>query len=357
MRIDFMINSLVGGGAERVMVTLANGFIEHKHEVNLITFNKGNAYKTNSKVKRIDLHHGKIKNHSVRSLLNSFNYYRVTSNRPDILIAFIPSNNLIAILIGLFYGIKVIISEHNNHLANPSFKSKWIRKLLYRFADTTTVLTSFDKPFFENLGAKVVIMPNPINIPKTIKPFSERENTILVAGSLKRYQVKGFDVLLPIIAPILKSHPDWKLMIAGDGEPGLNILKKITAELNLSNQVVFLGFISNIGEVMQNAKIFALPSQYEGLPMVLMEALSNGMACIAYDCVSGPGDLINDQENGLLIENQDKEALQNGISTLIDDTNLMMKLSNNAIKGLTQYNLDNMIIRWEELIKNVLGKK
>ena len=75
MKIDLMINSLNGGGAERVMVTLANGFISNKHDVSLITFNKGDAYKTSPEINRINLHHGNIKNHSIRSFLNSYNHY------------------------------------------------------------------------------------------------------------------------------------------------------------------------------------------------------------------------------------------------------------------------------------------
>ena len=282
-------------------------------------------------------------------LFSGYNY-RLKSNRPDVLISFIPSNNLIAILVSLLLGIKVIISEHNNHLANSSFKSKWIRKLFYRFADTTTVLTSFDEPFFKNLGAKVVIMPNPINIPISINPFNEREKNILVAGSLKRYKVKGFDVLLTIIAPILKKHTDWTLTIAGDGEPGQQILEQLTKELGLTEQVFFTGFCNNMQKLMQNSKIYVLPSKYEGLPMVLMEALSNGMACIAYDCISGPRDLINNGENGLLIENQNEKAMQRGIYGLIENATLMEKLSLNATTSLNKYSLDNIIKKWETIL-------
>ncbi|WP_405415787.1 glycosyltransferase family 4 protein [Maribacter sp. Asnod1-A12] len=355
MKIDLMINAIVGGGAERVMVTLANAFSNKDNIVNLITFNPGNAYKTNPSVAKVNLHYGKIKNHSIRSFINSFKYYKKKNNRPDILISFMPSNNLIAILMGCIFNIKVIISEHNNHLANPSSKFKWIRKILYRYADATTVLTSYDVPFYKNLKANVVIMPNPVELPFKTKPFKQRQKNILIAGSLNRYQVKGFDKFLPIIAPILKNNPEWKLIIAGNGDNGLKLLQDLTNNLKIQNQVDFLGFCNNMEEIMQNSKLFILPSKSEGLPMVLIEALSNGMACVAYDCISGPSDLINHNKNGFLIENQNSEILKSSIYHLIENEELMEQLGTNAKISLENYSLNKVIMKWDKLIKSVIN--
>jgi GalNAc-alpha-(1->4)-GalNAc-alpha-(1->3)-diNAcBac-PP-undecaprenol alpha-1,4-N-acetyl-D-galactosaminyltransferase len=355
MKIDFLINSLTGGGAERVMTTLANGFSHKSFKVKLITFNKNNAYQIDKNVSRIKLHQGKIKNHSIRSLINLIKFYKNQENRPDILISFMPITNFIAIMVSKFYGIKIIISEHNNHEANKSFKSKWIRLLFYKYADATTVLTSFDVPFYESLGAKVTIMPNPIILPKQIREYHFRNKNILVAGSLKRFKVKGFDSLLYLIAPILKSNPEWTLTIAGSGESGMLELKEIVQELKLTEKVIFTGFCENIQELMQNSQIYVLSSQYEGLPMVLMEALSNGMACVAYDCVSGPSDLIEKFKNGLLIKNQNSKSMQEGIKSLLNEENLRARLALNAPASVNKYSLDNILNQWELLIDRVLN--
>lgn len=354
MKIDFIINSLTGGGAERVMTTLANGFSETSKEIKLITFNESEAYELNNLVKRIKLHEGRFKNHILRSTLNLFKFYFKKKNRPDLIVSFMPDTNLISICVAKIFRIKIIISEHNNHLANPSNKSKWIRKYFYRYANATTVLTNFDVNYFESMGAKVTVLPNPILLPKAITKYNLRNKNILVAGSLKRYDVKGFDSLLYLIEPVLKSNLDWTLTIAGSGESGTTVLKKITHKLKLEKQVIFTGFCKNIQELMQNSQIYVLASKYEGLPMVLMEALSNGMACISYDCVSGPRDLIEDKKNGLLIDNQNKEAMQDGIRQLINNYNLRETLAQQAPQSVTKYSLENILTQWELLIESIV---
>ncbi|HDZ03943.1 hypothetical protein LCGC14_0132070 [marine sediment metagenome] len=353
MKIDFLINSLGGGGAERVMTTLANGFSK-KHAIRLITFNKGKDFNLDKEIKSIDLHEGKIKNHTVRSILNLYNYYKYKNNRPDILISFLPPNNLIAIIIARFLGIKVIISEHTNHTAKFGKKTELIQKLSYRFSNALTVLTTFDKVHFERLGANVCVMPNPLNLPTEIEPLYKREKTILIVGALNRYESKGFDSLIKIIAPILKKNKSWKLIIAGGGDQGLFILKNLTAELDIQSQVIFKGFCKNINELMQTSQIFVLPSKFEGLPMGLMEALSNGMACIAYNCPSGPEDLIDNNINGLLIKDQDTILMSEGISKLINEKELRNKLADNAPNSMIDYSLENILDRWDALIKSVI---
>ncbi|PIB31197.1 group 1 glycosyl transferase [Maribacter sp. 4U21] len=355
MKIDFLINSLTGGGAERVMTTLANGFSARANIVKLITFNANDSYEVVKSVKRIRLHYGNLSNHTIRSFVNLFKYYKGKKKRPDILISFMPKTNLVAIAVAKILKIKVIICEHSNHKAKTTSDTKWIRKFFYKYADATTVLTSYDISFYKALKSNVTVMPNPIILPESIKPFSERHNNILVAGSLNRYKLKGFDKLLYLMEPLLKSHSDWILTIAGSGENGMAILKKITKELNLEKQVKFTGFCKNIEELMQNSQIYILSSQYEGLPMVLMEALSNGMACISYNCVSGPSDLIVHNQNGLLVDNQNPKAMQEGVNLLIQNESLRKKLAANAPSSMVKYSLENILGQWELLINSVLS--
>ena len=347
MKIDFLINSLSGGGAERVITTIANGFSKKGYSVKLITFNHNEFYSTNPEINRIKLHHGKIKNHSVRSLINLFFFYLKSKNRPDVLVSFMPKTNSIAILVAKIFKIKVIISEHSNHKVNVPNQTKWIRKNLYKYADWTTVLTSFDINFYQSLGANVTVMPNPIILPNTISNFQSRDKNILIAGSLNRFEIKGFDILLKIIAPILKTNPEWKLIIAGSGDKGQKILQNISKKLRIENNVIFTGFCDNMTELMQCSQIYVLSSKYEGLPMVLMEALSNGMSCIAYDCISGPRDLIVNMENGLLIENQNQDKMREGINRLVTDNKLRISLAQNAPDTVRKYSLENILKQWE----------
>lgn len=352
MKIDFIIDSLNGGGAERVMSTLVNGF-SNSHQIRLITFNSGENYKIDKRVSKIKLHQGFSRNHTVRSIINLYKFYKNSYNRPDVAISFLPANNLIAIIVCKLLRIKIIVSEHTNHTVKVSKKTRLIQNFFYRFSDAITVLTSFDKPYFEKKGAKVCIMPNPINLPTKINPYYNRRKNILMVGALDRFENKGFYNLIRIIQPILKKNKDWTLSIAGSGGQGMEILKNLSKKLGLQNQIEFLGFRKDIDCLMQNSRIFVLPSKFEGLPMGLMEALSNGMACISYDCPSGPSDLIKNQLNGLLIKNQDEKAMKEALSNLIQNYELGEQLSQNAPISMRNYSIDMIIQKWLELIKTI----
>ena len=105
---------------------------------------------------------------------------------------------------------------------------------------------------------------------------------------------------------------------------------------------------------MKKAEIFILSSRFEGLPMVIMEALSQGMACIAYDCKTGPSDIIVNGTNGLLIEDQNIVAMQESLGLLINNKKLRKELSDNALTSLDRFSMQTIITKWEELFAKIL---
>tara|TARA_R110002049_G_scaffold296797_1_gene485182 strand:+ start:14086 stop:15150 length:1065 start_codon:yes stop_codon:yes gene_type:complete len=353
MRIDFITSSLSGGGAERVMVLLADGLADKGHEISIITFDNKNDYPTSKEVNRIFLSKGKIKNHTIRRLNELRKYYSNSKNRPDIIISFLPPINFAAILIAKMYRIKIIVSEHINHLQEGSVLDKFTRKKLYRFANITTVLTKFDVDYYKKFKANVVVMPNPCTFQPISNNNHERQNTILAVGSLNRINHKGFDNLIDLIVPVLNENPEWKLLIAGDGKIGLDKLQSQVAQNKIENQVEFLGFVSNINVIMKKSKLFVLSSRFEGLPMVILEAMSQGMACISYDCKTGPSDLINHEYNGLLVEDQNKLGMQKSLRRLINDDGLRQKLSENSLKSLDHYSLENILVMWQQIFNKL----
>lgn len=354
MKIDFLIPALVGGGAERVMVILANHFALKGHDVALISFNEGEAYEVVN-VQRVRLHLGRIRNHKVRSLYNLFNYYWKKEHRPRVLISFLTHNNLIGILCAKIFGLKIIISEHNSHLrmATPKWLTNIGRRFLYRKADFVTVLTAFDLDYYKKRKCNVVVMPNPCTFKSISDNGHTREKTILAVGSLDRYNHKGFDNLIMLINPILKNYPDWNLKIIGGGGNGEPFLRDLVAKEGLQERIIFEGFQTNVADYMKNAAIFILPSRYEGLPMVLLEAMSQGMACIAYDCKTGPSDMIQHNINGLLIPDQDVLAMQKGLHVLLNDSELRQRLGETALKSLNDYTLETVAAQWETLFEQV----
>ena len=358
-KIDFVISTLTSGGAERVLVLMANSLANNiNNDVSVILlYEADEAYKLDPTVKKIQLKHNKyIPTFTLNSIFNLMNHYRTKSNRPDVLISFLTKTNFITILIAKFFSIKIIAQEHTSYLRNQEDKAfipLITRKYLYRIADIVTVLTSSDIANYKKLGVDVVELPNPCSFKPITKNLHLREKTILAVGNLDRYYIKGFDNLIHIMAPILKEYPDWKLKIIGSGDEGLKYLTTLAIEKNILDKIIFTGFTNNIAEIMYNSSIFILSSRFEGLPMVLLEAMSQGMACIAYDCVTGPSEIINNASNGLLIENQNTEQMQQGLRQLMNNLELRTKLSNKAIKSLDKYDLLEITNKYELLIKNI----
>lgn len=362
MKIDFVISSLTPGGAERVLVLMANSLAKNiNNNVSVIVlYDIPDAYTLDSAVNKIQLKQNKFtSNLTINSIINLTKYYRIKSHRPDILISFLTTTNFIAIIVAKFLSIKIIAQEHISFLGyngDKDFISKITRKYLYKMADIVTVLTSSDVSNYKKIGVDVYVLPNPCSFKPITENSHPRDKIILAAGSLDRYHHKGFDNLISIVAPIFKEYPDWQLKIAGSGDKGLDHLTTLAKEKNILDKIIFTGFTENISEIMHDSSIFILPSRFEGLPMVLLEAMSQGMACIAFDCVTGPSDIINNNENGLLIEDQNIEEMQQGLRELIDNPELRMKLANKGIKSLDKYDISEITNRYEMLFNKLTNK-
>lgn len=355
MKIDFAISSLTTGGGERVLVTIANNLVNRGNKVRVITFIEPVEYDINSKIELVKLHSGNFKNQTLRYIVELFKYYKNKNNRPDVIISFMTQTSLSVILVAKLLGIKVIASEHTSHIRTSTNKRivNFTRKYVYRLADYITILTKFDLEFYKTHRVNTVVLPNPCSFKNTNTPKDNKDKIILAVGALHKYYIKGFDNLFPIVQPILHKHKDWKLMVVGEtNNEGYPFLKKLAKDLNIDNQVVFTGLRNDVKAIMANSEIFVLSSRNEGLPMVLIEAMSQDMCCIAFDCISGPSDIIDHDVNGILIENQNYTEMTKNLAQLIENPKLRLALSSKANTIIAKFDEDLVCDKWEELIKN-----
>lgn len=357
MKVDFIIGHLGKGGAQRVMTTLSSHFLKMGHQVRIITFDKNpDGYETNEKIERIRLTKRSASNVKINRFYGLYKFYRKKNQRPDIAISFLTFTNLISILACFLRRIPIIASEHNNHTHTPN--PKWLLNItwnyVYRLAKYVTVLTDFDIDFFRARKAKVVVMPNPSSFDIIVSNTHNRDNTILAVGSLNRIYHKGFDNLIKLMGEVLPKHPDWKLQIVGGGdETNFNLLKNLVKDESLEEQIEFLGFRDNVSELMRKSSIYILPSRFEGLPMVLLEAMSQGMACIAFDCVTGPSNMISQEMNGVLVADQDMEQMIEQLDILILNKEKRIKLGTNALHSLDDYDIQHIYEKWKTLLLNI----
>jgi glycosyltransferase involved in cell wall biosynthesis len=171
------------------------------------------------------------------------------------------------------------------------------------------------------------------------------------------WYIKGFDTILDCWQRLASKYPDWVLEIAGDGtEASVDFLKKAIIQRNLTDKVKLLGQIDNMQETLSTTSIFALPSRVEGFPMVLMEAMSQGCACVAYEVGGATYEMINNEEDGLIIPDADIDSFEKGLSRLIENAELREKLSKNALVSIQRFSPSSFMKSWEKLIEKVVNR-
>ncbi len=365
MKILFYINDLRGGGAERVLSILANEFSKRKHKVIIVTKRQRCDYTLDKKVQwKFIFTKNEIENKRsiIDKILRRISYIprlikAMKKEKPDVIISFLINANGKLIFISKYLGTPIIVTEHTNYSNDMNIISWLTRRWIYKLSDAVTILTKYDYDnHYKNFLSNVYIMPNPLSF-DPIDKLMYKDKIILAAGSLDRWQIKGFDNLLEIFAGVIRKHSDWKLLIAGSGDEGKKYLLQLAGQLGIRENIEFLGFCKNIDQIMLKSSIFVLTSRYEGFSMVLIEAMSQRCSCISYDCIAGPGEIIRNNFDGILVKNQNKQEMEQGINRLIEDKDLRTYLANNAIKNVQRFSIDRIGNDWLNLINNIINKR
>ena len=160
---------------------------------------------------------------------------------------------------------------------------------------------------------------------------------------------KGFDKLLDVWQKIEGKDSEWELYIIGSGEDKEKLLNQ-KESLNLK-RVTFIENTKNIKEYYEKASIYLMTSRFEGLPMTLIEAQSFGLPIISYDIKTGPEDIVNDGEDGYLIENDNIEEFVNKFLELSNDKEKIQEFSQKAYKNAKRFKLDSIINEWKEVLE------
>lgn len=347
------------GGAERVGVMLANG-LSVSHSVYLISNTlEEPTYEVKSSVQLLPLFSSiSSKIDKWASTLPNIRKYAKTY-RPDVIIGIMETCSLVSKLATIGLGIPIIMTEHNafeRPKNTPLTKWQIITKFyINKLYCCVTILTEADKEFIGLRLKNTVVMPNPLFLTPIIKS-PVKDKIVLAAGRIDDWHCKGFDILLKAWGTIAKQYPDWTLEIAGDGgKVDLELLQKIVRKSEVENQVKFLGYQKNIVDRYKQSAIFVLSSRYEGFGLVLIEAMSQGCACVACDFKGRQREIIRNDSEGLVCVPNDVDALALAIKKMIDDDMYRQKVQKAAIERSKYYAMDKTIRRWEKLLKRLLS--
>lgn len=229
------------------------------------------------------------------------------------------------------------------HTARNYSNHRWLYPLMEHRADVVVCLTNGDAKNYSK-AKRVEVIPNFVTTCPV--PSCERVNRCLFVGRL--CQEKDPLRLLRLWKEIVGRHPGWQLDICGEGEMDKDVRVEIE-RLSIVDSVRVHGHVSGISKMYAQSAMLLLCSQTEGLPMVLIEAMQNGLPVVSTDCPYGPADIINDGENGFLVPQNDDDAFVDAVSLLIGNDLLRKNMSVKAQESSAMFSKENVICRWKEL--------
>lgn len=362
MNLVLVISSLGGGGAERVLSTLANAWASRGDSVALITIGNqdGDVYPLAPAVRRIGLDLLRPSHNLLAAFRNNIQRRRalrriIREVSPDLVLSFMTETNILTVWAVARLRIPVVVAERTSVANHPP---RGIRRPFYRpayrRADVVVAQTEAVARWLETrLGARVRVIPNPVTgrqlVPASSRnrdeqPSREGRSSLIAMGRLHRE--KGFDLLIEAFAGVAGRFPEWDLVVLGEGSEQEN-LQRLAAKLGISDRVRMPGFQRNPDVALGRADAFVLSSRYEGMPNALMEAMACGLPCVSFDCPSGPGELIENEINGLLVPAGDVAGLAEALGRIMADPRLRERLGEAARSISARYGLDAVLPQWD----------
>lgn len=364
MKIAFLINSLESGGTERATGSLADHFVRSGHECMIITFfDEKPFYEIDERIAIHCLRFAKAGAAGARSNIAGYMSRSCRLRRllkqlsPDILIGMSHIMSFYAVVASSLLRVKVIGTERSNpYLYQNTAYFRLIRKISSLLADGYVFQTRGAMSYFpRRIEKKSAVIPNALFNPllEEMQPVDEKDNTITAMGRLEH--VKGFDLLIAAFSDIAGQLPSTKLIIFGEGSARPE-LEELIRELGLENTVLLPGADTRAVCSVARSSLFVLPSRLEGMPNALMEAMACGTACVAADCDFGPGELINDGENGILIPVEDRGALAGAMLRVMSDSGLRRRIAAKAALLRREYAMDAIGGKWLDYLSHVLKR-
>lgn len=355
LKICLIIHSLGVGGMERVMALLANDFAGRANlEVHIILIGRKRdaVYQLSDSISvhkpEFEFNNNRRRIDTIKTI--TFLRSEVMNIKPDVILSFGEIwNNLVLIsLKGI--NIPIFVSDRSEPGKDLGRFHNYLRNKLYpnAYGYIAQTLKAKEVCLANGWNSNIKVIGNPIR-EIACDNHTKKENIVLSVGRL--IETKHFDQLIKMFVEI--DNPNWKLMIAGGDAKKQNLsneLKGLVQELNVEDQVILEGEQKDIDSYYCSSKIFAFTSSSEGFPNVIGEALSAGLPVVAYDCVAGPSDMIEDGKNGYLVPLFDQKIFKNRLQLLMEDAELRTKMSKNAPPSKTYYDVRNIADQFFEFI-------
>ena len=334
-RICIVSPSLKTGGIERALTVLAAQFVEEDFDVDFICCLRGPRFYTLPD--SVGVHEPGFSRSS--SFLNKILYYprliwflrsKIKKICPDRVLVFGDWFSPITLLALLGTDYPVYISDRTI----PDYKFKFpipqLKRWLYPrssgfIAQTNRARTFKERAFGNRLRIKCIPNAMPDLASDTVV---SRENEILYVGRFA--WEKDPEILVRAMPHVLRKYSDWKLRMVGSG-PLLKEMETLAGRLNLSQHIIFMGNVVDVGTLYKRASLFVLPSSVEGFPNALIEAMSAGLPCVCFQDIPYE-DIIVPHINGVVLKDRKPESLADALVTMIEDESLRHLVGKEAMK-------------------------
>lgn len=351
-RYTFFIGTLSQGGGERVVSILSKKMAEQGLSVNiLLYYDRPIFYELDPRVTVTTVEKETGSKSVVKNIFWIRKYFEKSS---DIVISFLAPFNMLALV--SHYGLKskIIVADRNDPRYIPANKViRKVRDWLYRFANGVVVQTTHNQEYFgDTVKKKSIIIYNPIDLGDKagVALRTQKEEKIVSVGRLMPQ--KNQLMLIDAFSRVHQKHPDYKLVIYGEGSFRDNLERRIE-ELNLNNCVFLPGSSTSVFDEIASARLFVLSSDYEGMPNALIEAMCLGLPCVSTK-VSGATDLIRDGDNGSLIDVGDEDALYRRIKQMIEEEDLRNRYAHKATELNAELNVDKIMRQWMDYLSELV---
>lgn len=352
MRILFVNASLTEGGSERAMCLVANGMAREGHEVIMLCVrDKQQTYHVEPNIRLIQLRYSSFS--KVTMILRRLKSIRrvVKKWHPDAVISFMWDINVMTLLatMGLRKLKKVISERAFPESSDRSKVVQFLERTIYGFADWIVYQTEDAKAYCPKVFApKAAVIPNIVEPPIVSAFDGKRKNRIVSVGRLAPQ--KNFPLLIKAFARFSKEMPNYVLDIYGEGHQRKELEETIRRE-GMDNKVNLNGYVEDVASAINDASIFVLASNYEGISNAMTEAMAMGLPVICTDCPAGGAALVIESGvNGILVPVGDEDALLNAMILLAQNEELQNSLSRNAKQIVNTFSTEKIVGLWTKLL-------
>ena len=357
-KILFYINSISTGGAERVIVNLANYFAENNYESVIVTsYYSAHEYSLCPSVIRLSLEKEELQQSRIKRNLSRVKILRgiCKKEKPDVLVAFMKEPNFRAILATRGLHIKTIVSVRNDpNIEYAGAEGKFVGKVLLPLVDGCVFQTEDAKKWFpRKLQNKSKIIYNAVKEDFYKVERKPQKGEIVTCGRLTNQ--KNHAMLIDAFAEVVKKIPYATLKIYGEGNLKETLQKQID-NLGLQNKVFLMGVTENVAKALETAELFVLSSDFEGMPNALMEAMAVGVPSISTDCpCGGPKELFGEELSCQLISVGNSKALSQKIIDFFENDNVVKVDLSSKFKTVAQkFNPQKTNREWLDFVSSIL---